>query len=100
MATRNSSCCVALNNMRFIATSLQCRASTALHGARKGGAGGQRIAEVSPNKTRKARRGTGERNEGIPRVIMDGRAESADAVGVQLRVLSLVPRARCICRWA
>lgn len=48
--------------------------------------------------TKKARRGTGERNEGIPRVIMDGRAESADAVGVQLRVLSLVPRARCICR--
>lgn len=31
---------------------------------------------------KKARRGTGERNEGIPRVIMDGRAESADAVGV------------------
>ena len=50
--------------------------------------------------TKKARRGTGERNEGIPRVIMDGRAESADAVGVQLRVLSLVPRARCIRRRA
>lgn len=50
--------------------------------------------------TKKARRGTGERNEGIPRVIMDGRAESADAVGVQLRVLSLVPRARCMCRRA
>lgn len=33
--------------------------------------------------TKKARLGTGERNEGIPRVIMDGRAESADAVGVQ-----------------
>jgi len=46
--------------------------------------------------TKKARRGTSERNEGVT----DGRAESADAVGVQLRVLSLVPRARCICRWA